>query len=67
MNYIVKINKQWAGGILTLYIKRIFSYKKGKDGVILTPETSLAYKYKKESSAIKASNFYFGCIETIKE
>jgi hypothetical protein len=62
MNYLVQINKQWAGGILSLYIKKVFSYKKGKDGVILTPDILLAYKYKLESNAIKASNFYLGVV-----
>lgn len=62
MNYLVQINKPWAGGILTLYIKKVFSYKKGKDGVILTPDLTLAYKYKIESSAVKASNFYSGVV-----
>jgi hypothetical protein len=62
MIYIISITKQWPGGILQMYIKKIFSYKKGKDGMVCTCEPELAHKYKQEKTALKASSFYSGTI-----
>jgi hypothetical protein len=54
---------------LTGWIKKVCSYKKGRDGLLLTLHTNEAHIYKSKKTALHASSYYGGTIikKTYKE
>ncbi|MDD5650449.1 MAG: hypothetical protein PHF86_08555 [Candidatus Nanoarchaeia archaeon] len=64
IKYIIEIKKQIfsSNKHITCFIYKVFSYKKGWDGVILTLSKNKAHKYISEKTAQKASLVYNGKI-----
>jgi len=63
--YIVQILEYAFNYSFDLYIQHVYSYKKGRCGVICTLDSENAHKYKSEKTALKCAQIYNGKVKMI--
>lgn len=64
--YIVQLSRQVLAEItLYVYIARVTSYRKGLDGLILTPDETKAHRYTSERNALKPAQAYNGVVKLV--
>lgn len=65
MRYVVILNVKTSFGIMRPFLGKVFSYKKGEKGILLTFNLSKAHKYISEKNAQKPAQLFNGEVKPI--